>query len=81
MDVYKNMEKDCSPIISIIEDKGRGRLDSSLHLAVWFLNPLHYYAKDEVVKKSSAPKAIVLECAEFFFFLLIWMFFLIGFRL
>ncbi|XP_020258387.1 uncharacterized protein LOC109834783 [Asparagus officinalis] len=40
-------EKSYMPIISIIERHAKNRLDSSLHLAAWFLNPLFYYAEDE----------------------------------
>ncbi|XP_020268539.1 uncharacterized protein LOC109843955 [Asparagus officinalis] len=60
-------EKDYMPIISIIERHAKNRLDSSLHLAAWFLNPLFYYAEDEVAKKSAEAKQAVLDCAELFF--------------
>jgi len=37
---YKHKERDWIPILNIIEEKGKDHLDSALHLATWFLNPL-----------------------------------------
>ena len=52
MVVSKNIEKDYNLIISITENKSRNWIDSSLHLAAWFLNSLYYYVEDEMVKKN-----------------------------
>lgn len=50
MTVYRDVEKDYKSIHEVINKKATGRLDSSLHLASWFLNPLYYYTEDEDAK-------------------------------
>ena len=45
---YENNEKDYKPMIDIIKEKARDRLDSALHLAARLLNPFYNYVEDEI---------------------------------
>ncbi|KAH0856639.1 hypothetical protein HID58_084900 [Brassica napus] len=38
-----HLEKNYRPIFRIIDEKMKGRLDSPLHMAAYFLNPYYFY--------------------------------------
>ena len=54
------------PIIDIIEKESRGRLDSTLHLAAYYLNPYYYY-RDRTVQDSSRVITALMSCINVFY--------------
>ncbi|XP_024161380.1 uncharacterized protein LOC112168490 [Rosa chinensis] len=54
------------PIIEIIDEKSRGRLDSPLHLAAYLLNPYYFY-KDENIQYDHVVMEGFFLCVEKFF--------------
>lgn len=44
----KNNESTYKPILEIIDGKAKGKFDSPLKLAGYFLNPYYYYMDDNV---------------------------------
>lgn len=66
-EVYSGVEKNYKSIIDIIETRAKGRLDSNLHLAGYFLNP-YYFAKNRVeIGEDLACMEAILNCVEKFF--------------
>ncbi|XP_038711803.1 uncharacterized protein LOC120005997 [Tripterygium wilfordii] len=66
-DVSSGLEKNYKPIIDIIESKSKGRLDSSLHLVGYLLNPYHF-AKNRVnIGDDATIMEAFLYCVEKFF--------------
>lgn len=62
-----NLEKYYQPILEIIDEKIRGRLDSPLHLAAYLLNPFYFYNKPDVVKLDETLMNGFLTCVETFY--------------
>lgn len=67
MNACKDVEKDHKTMLEIMDKKTTFRLDSSLHLVSWFLNPLYYYAEDEDAMRSSAVKMVMFDCVYIVF--------------
>jgi len=65
--VYKGKDRDYKPVIDIIEAKAQGRLDSPLHMAAYFLNPLYFYRADEAVMRSIAANDGFIDVMELFY--------------
>ncbi|GJU11524.1 hypothetical protein Tco_1133920 [Tanacetum coccineum] len=66
MDALNNNEKSYAPILDIISRKASGRLDTTLHLSAYVLNPYYLYNDLEVQKDDDLNDAIV-ELAETLF--------------
>ncbi|KAL5840514.1 hypothetical protein ACOSQ4_013122 [Xanthoceras sorbifolium] len=60
-----NVEKNYQPIFDIIDARIKGRFDSSLYLAVYFLNPYYYY-RDPTIKNDDDVNNALLDCVEAF---------------
>ncbi|KAL5793401.1 hypothetical protein ACOSP7_001995 [Xanthoceras sorbifolium] len=60
-----NVERNYRPILNIIDAKIKGRLDSSLHLAAYFLNP-YYYFKDVTIQYDDDVNNAIFDCVEAF---------------
>ncbi|KAL5790169.1 hypothetical protein ACOSQ2_005057 [Xanthoceras sorbifolium] len=58
-----NVDRNYKPIIDIIDARIKGRLDSSLHLAAYFLNPYYCY-KDTTIKDKVDVNVAMFECVE-----------------
>ncbi|KAL5865119.1 hypothetical protein ACOSQ3_002633 [Xanthoceras sorbifolium] len=58
-----NVDRNYKPIIDIIDARMKGRLDSSLHLAAYFLNPYYCY-KDTTIKDKVDVNFAMFECVE-----------------
>lgn len=68
-EAFKNKEDKYKPILAIVDDKAKGRIDTPLHLTAYLLNP-YYYFKDASTWSSDECELImdgVLECMERFF--------------
>ncbi|XP_038692977.1 uncharacterized protein LOC119990910 isoform X2 [Tripterygium wilfordii] len=66
-DVCSGLEKNYKPILDIIDSKSKGRLDSSLHLVGYLLNP-YYFAKNRVnIGDDATIMEAFLDCVEKFF--------------
>ncbi|XP_038713414.1 uncharacterized protein LOC120007286 [Tripterygium wilfordii] len=66
-DECSGLEKSYKLIIDIIESKSKGRLDSSLHLVGYLLNP-YYFAKNRVdIGDDTTIMEAFLDCLEKFF--------------
>ncbi|XP_038713463.1 uncharacterized protein LOC120007337 [Tripterygium wilfordii] len=66
-DICSGLEKNYKPIIDIMESKSRGRLDSSLHLVGYLLNP-YYFAKNKVeIGDDATIMEAYLDCVDKFF--------------
>ncbi|XP_062014052.1 uncharacterized protein LOC133730489 [Rosa rugosa] len=65
-EAFKHQEANYRPIIEIIDDKARGRLDSPLHLATYLLNPYYFY-KDEDIQYDQVVMEGFFLCVEKFF--------------
>lgn len=49
-----------------VEKKAKGRLDSPLHLAAYYLNPYYYY-RDNVVQEDTAARSAMMHCIDVFY--------------
>ncbi|XP_050378351.1 uncharacterized protein LOC126795582 [Argentina anserina] len=65
-EAYKHVEANYRPIIDIIDDKARGRLDQPLHLAGYFLNP-YYYFKNQEIQFDPVVMEGFFHCVETFY--------------
>jgi hypothetical protein len=54
------------PILCIIEKESKGRLDSTLHLAAYYLNPYYYYG-DRTIQDNSLVIAAIMRCIDVFY--------------
>ncbi|KAL5829118.1 hypothetical protein ACOSQ3_018586 [Xanthoceras sorbifolium] len=60
-----NVQKSYQLIFDIIDARIKGRLDSSLHLAAYFLNPYYYY-KNPTIKYDDDVNNAMLDYVEAF---------------
>ncbi|KAL5739952.1 hypothetical protein ACOSQ2_029132 [Xanthoceras sorbifolium] len=60
-----NVERNYKPIFDIIDARIKGRLDSSLHLVAYFLNPYYCY-RDPTIKDDDDVNIALLDCVEAF---------------
>ncbi|KAL5854795.1 hypothetical protein ACOSQ4_004597 [Xanthoceras sorbifolium] len=58
-----NVDRNYKPIIDIIDARMKGRLDSSLHLAAYFLNPYYCY-RDTTIQDKVDVNLAMFECVE-----------------
>ncbi|XP_020884646.1 uncharacterized protein LOC110229242 [Arabidopsis lyrata subsp. lyrata] len=65
-DGLKNVEKNVKPILNIIEERIKGRLDNLLHLTGYLLNPYHFY-KDSSKATDDEISNAVFKCVDAFF--------------
>ncbi|XP_073015997.1 uncharacterized protein [Primulina eburnea] len=63
---FKNQELHYRPIIDIIDEKSRNRLDSPLHLAAYLLNP-YYSFNDPSIGSEEVVTNGFFTCVESFF--------------
>ncbi|ESQ30701.1 hypothetical protein EUTSA_v10012177mg, partial [Eutrema salsugineum] len=61
-----NLEKNYKPVFQIIDEKMKGRLDSPLHIAAYFLNPFYFY-KDPNIQFDRDIVEGFLTCVETFY--------------
>ncbi|XP_061994995.1 uncharacterized protein LOC133712901 [Rosa rugosa] len=65
-EAFKNQEVNYCPILEIIDDKARDRLDSPLHLVAYLLNPYYTY-KDQSIQNNEVVMDAFFTCVEKFF--------------
>ncbi|XP_024200409.1 uncharacterized protein LOC112203718 [Rosa chinensis] len=65
-EAFKHQEANYRPIIEIIDEKARGRLDNPLHLAAYLLNPYYFY-KDEDIQYDHVVMEGFFLCVEKFY--------------
>ncbi|KAL5834475.1 hypothetical protein ACOSQ4_013972 [Xanthoceras sorbifolium] len=58
-----NVDRNYKLIIDIIDARMKGRLDSSLHLAAYFLNPYYCY-RDTTIQDKVDVNLAMFECVE-----------------
>ncbi|XP_073019346.1 uncharacterized protein [Primulina eburnea] len=63
---FKNQELHYRPIIDIIDEKSRNRLDSPLHLAAYLLNPYYSFNDPSIGSEEVATNGF-FTCVESFF--------------
>nr|XP_011468457.1 PREDICTED: uncharacterized protein LOC101302773 [Fragaria vesca subsp. vesca] len=63
---YKNQEAHYRPILDIVDEKARERLDSPLHLAGYLLNPYYTYFDPSIINDGVVMDGFI-ECVEKFF--------------
>ncbi|CAN7057041.1 unnamed protein product [Brassica oleracea var. botrytis] len=61
-----HLEKNYQPIFRIIDEKMKGRLDSPLHMAAYFLNPYYFY-KDPTIQYDIEVSEGFIKCVETFY--------------
>lgn len=61
-----HLEKNYQPIFRIIDEKLKGRLDSPLHMAAYFLNPYYFY-KDPTIQYDIEVSEGFIKCVETFY--------------
>ncbi|KAG7578885.1 Ribonuclease H-like superfamily [Arabidopsis thaliana x Arabidopsis arenosa] len=61
-----HLEKNYKPIFQIMDEKMKGRLDSPLHLAAYFLNPFYFY-KDPNIQYDMEMREGFIACVETFY--------------
>lgn len=61
-----HLEKNYQPIFRIIDEKMKGRLDSPLHMAAYFLNPYYFY-KDSTIQYDIEVSEGFIKCVETFY--------------
>ncbi|KAF7130818.1 hypothetical protein RHSIM_Rhsim10G0066300 [Rhododendron simsii] len=66
IEAYKSKEAQYKPILDIIDAKGKGRLDSLLHMVAYLLNPFYLY-KDQSIQNNSNTVEAVIHCVESFY--------------
>lgn len=57
----------CSPVIKIVKNKGKNRLDNPLYLAAYLLN-LFYLYMDIVVHKDTTIRETIIHCLDVLYF-------------
>ncbi|KAG7544115.1 hypothetical protein ISN45_Aa07g039810 [Arabidopsis thaliana x Arabidopsis arenosa] len=62
-----HLEKNYKPIFQIMDEKMKGRLDSPLHLAAYFLNPFYFY-KDPNIQYDMEIIEGFIACVETFYY-------------
>ncbi|CAN6716044.1 unnamed protein product [Malus baccata var. baccata] len=65
-ETFKNNEANYQPILQIIDEKARERLDGPLHLAGYLLNP-YYFFKDQSIQHDPIVMEGIFTCVEKFF--------------
>ncbi|XP_070682491.1 uncharacterized protein [Malus domestica] len=65
-ETFKNNEANYQPILQIIDEKARERLDSPLHLAGYLFNP-YYFFKDQSIQHDPIVMEGIFTCVEKFF--------------
>jgi hypothetical protein len=63
IEALKNVEAQYLPILSVIDEKSKGRLDSPLHLASYLLNPFYFY-KDPSIEHDEVVMSGFVACVE-----------------
>lgn len=61
-----NIAKNYQPIIDIIDAKMKDRLDSSLHLMTYFLNPFYHY-RDPLLHLDEKVATGIIDCVDVLF--------------
>ncbi|XP_010445192.1 PREDICTED: uncharacterized protein LOC104727821 [Camelina sativa] len=61
-----NLEKNYRPVLNIIDQKGKDRLDSPLHWVAYFLNPYYFY-KDSSIQFDRDVVTATFKCVDAFF--------------
>lgn len=61
-----NLEKNYKPIVDIIEQKSKGRLDSPLHWMAYLLNPYYFY-KDSTIQFDRDVISATFKCVDAFY--------------
>ncbi|CAN7091342.1 unnamed protein product, partial [Brassica rapa subsp. narinosa] len=61
-----HLEKNYQPIFRIIDEKMKGRLDSPLHMAAYFLNPFYFYKDPNIQCDLEVMDGFIL-CVETFY--------------
>ncbi|KAL1207419.1 hypothetical protein V5N11_007013 [Cardamine amara subsp. amara] len=61
-----NLEKNYQAIFQIIDEKMKGRLDSPLHIAAYFLNPFYFYKEPSIQSDFEIMEGLI-ACVETFY--------------
>ncbi|XP_010496007.1 PREDICTED: uncharacterized protein LOC104773140 [Camelina sativa] len=61
-----NVEKNVQPIMNIIDQRIKGRLDNPLHFAAYFLNPYYFYKNSTIPLKDNVLTSFP-KCVDAFF--------------
>ncbi|CAN6802610.1 unnamed protein product, partial [Brassica oleracea] len=61
-----HLEKNYLPVFRIIDDKMKGRLDTPLHMAAYFLNPYYFYKEPNIQLDVEVMEGF-LTCVETFY--------------
>ena len=65
-EAFGNVENNYKDVMAIVDKKMKGRLDSSLHVAAYLLNPYYSYRDAAIFDDSSVVKKFMLCCETFF---------------
>lgn len=61
-----HLEKNYLPVFRIIDEKMKGRLDTPLHMAAYFLNPFYFYKEPNIQLDVEVMEGF-LSCVETFY--------------
>ncbi|CAN6817754.1 unnamed protein product [Brassica oleracea] len=61
-----HLEKNYLPVFRIIDEKMKGRLDTPLHMAAYFLNPFYFYKEPNIQLDVEVMEGF-LTCVETFY--------------
>ncbi|KAG2651116.1 hypothetical protein PVAP13_1NG245338 [Panicum virgatum] len=65
-EAFGNVETNYKDVMAIVDKKMKGRLDSSLHVAAYLLNPYYSYRDAAIFDDSSVVEKFMLCCETFF---------------
>jgi len=65
-EAFGNVENNYKDVMAIVDKKMKGRLDSSLHVAAYLLNPYYSYRDAAIFDDSSVVEKFMLCCETFF---------------
>ncbi|KAJ1255020.1 hypothetical protein BS78_K297900 [Paspalum vaginatum] len=65
-EAFGNVDKNYKDVMAIVDKKMKDRLDSSLHVAAYLLNPYYSYRDAAIFDDSSVVEKFMLCCETFF---------------
>ncbi|CAN7105781.1 unnamed protein product [Brassica rapa subsp. narinosa] len=65
-EAFDHLEKNYLPVFRIIDEKMKGRLDTPLHMAAYFLNPFYFYKEPNIQLDVEVMEGF-LTCVETFY--------------
>jgi len=65
-EAFGNVENNYKDVMAIVDKKMKGRLDSSLHVAAYLLNPYYSYRDAAIFDDSSVVEKFMLCCETYF---------------